>query len=386
MLNDNNLIRLEQAALFGLVLLHAPNVIAADPVTIQAAEAYIDADAATPLVISDGIPDKILQLGTEILPTPGAAGPHVLNIRFQDDTGEWSDPIQIGFPVYGNTFTTNNVKAMEAFLDADPGEGAGQPFPGIGDDSQIEWSPVITLDGSALAQGGHKLTVRAQDSQDEWSTWVEIGVPVYQPPTAPPNQIAAMEGFIGYPPPPEGSGTAFTGVFDSVVREDTGHVSIINLPQGVYPYGARVKDSSGEWSDVVTMTFEFIDTDGDGIPDSYEEANGMDKNDPTDAYGDLDGDKFTNYVEYVFESDPNNFFANPIGNPECSSGPPDILLDSDFYPGKYLCIGTTSITAGNLKVRSGAHLFLRSPIVELSNETGVELGSTVRARTVDLVP
>ena len=382
----SNRARLGLTMLFGVAGVIASPLAAAYPVTIQAAEAYVDSDPGTALTLSDGNAEKILQIGTGTVSKPSDGESDVLNIRFQDDDGVWSEPVRIGFPVYANTLSVNNVKAMEAFLDTDPGEGAGEQFAGIGDDSLVEKPPVVTLDGSALDAGGHFVAVRAQDSGDAWSVPVTVGVPIYQPPAEPPNQIAAMEGFIGYPPPSAGSGTAFAGVFDSVVREDTGNVSIINLPQGVFPYGARVKDTGGEWSDVVTMTFEFIDTDGDGIPDSYEDAHGMDKNDPSDAYGDNDDDKFSNYVEYVFESDPNNFFANPTGTPECSSGPADVLLDSDFYPGKYLCIGITSITAETLKVHSGAHLFLRSPNVELSNGLGVEEGATARARTTDLVP
>lgn len=41
------------------------------------------------------------------------------------------------------------------------------------------------------------------------------------------------------------------------------------------------------------------DTDGDGIPDQWEEDNGMDKHDPKDAGADHDGDGHSRLEEYL---------------------------------------------------------------------------------------
>lgn len=48
------------------------------------------------------------------------------------------------------------------------------------------------------------------------------------------------------------------------------------------------------------------DTDGDGMPDAYEDANGLDKNNAADALTDLDGDGVINLQEYLHSSDPND--------------------------------------------------------------------------------
>ena len=44
-----------------------------------------------------------------------------------------------------------------------------------------------------------------------------------------------------------------------------------------------------------------LDTDNDGIPDDWENANGLNPQDPTDGNKDSDKDGYTNIEEYLNE-------------------------------------------------------------------------------------
>lgn len=59
-----------------------------------------------------------------------------------------------------------------------------------------------------------------------------------------------------------------------------------------------------------------VDTDGDGMPDTWESANGLNPNDPSDGPLDSDKDGYTNLEEYLNRTNPKQFvdYAKPENN------------------------------------------------------------------------
>jgi len=82
---------------------------------------------------------------------------------------------------------------------------------------------------------------------------------------------------------------------------------VLTTGDGVKTVYAVFKDNSGNWmSTPATDTIELLlDSDGDGMPDVWENTNGLNPSNAADAGIDTDNDGYNNFEEYTSGSNPN---------------------------------------------------------------------------------
>lgn len=102
-----------------------------------------------------------------------------------------------------------------------------------------------------------------------------------------------------------------------------------------------------------------VDTDGDGIPDWWEDEYGLDKQDPSDAHLDLSGDGITALEAYLRRLDPTRDYRKPSLLTEeiivYPSGSTAVLLDTfdlDSGPEQLVYTLTEPPSAGSLVLRN----------------------------------
>lgn len=131
-------------------------------------------------------------------------------------------------------------------------------------------------------------------------------------------------------------------------------------PNSIFPWTAETTDDQnkaianiGQLKAVFSLRFDIIDTDGDGLPDAWELANGLDPNDPGDSHLDNDNDSLSNAQEFFLGTDPNSAVdlnANDIPDDW------ELFWNSEiaFFPGKF----KIALDWGGQETRS---LFLSNP-------------------------
>ncbi|HQJ07857.1 MAG TPA: PKD domain-containing protein [Deltaproteobacteria bacterium] len=114
----------------------------------------------------------------------------------------------------------------------------------------------------------------------------------------------------------------------------TSQAWVLSENDGVKTVYVNYKDAAGNWMSTPasdTITF-MLDTDGDGLPDSWESTNGLDKSNPSDAALDSDGDGVSNLEEYYNHTNPFNASDNiPVvkvgSSPSRETAPTLVYLD-----------------------------------------------------------
>lgn len=90
-----------------------------------------------------------------------------------------------------------------------------------------------------------------------------------------------------------------------IVSEVNNRTGLARINSVGAPNGVNHPNEVGGWP-VIANGVAPVDSDNDGMPDSFEVANGLDPNNPSDRNSDADNDGYTNLEEYL-----NSLTSNP---------------------------------------------------------------------------
>ncbi len=225
--------------------LAAHGVLFAQPQDITAMEYYVDADPGvgngTAITITAA---ATLDINVNVPTASLSPGMHVLVVRAQDQSGDWSIQETRPFFVAPSSVTTDaDITDVEYFLDSDPGPGGG---------TAVAITPSTTQDlienipTGGLSEGFHVLHVRARDSDGNWSIRESRPFFVSIPATISDANVVEMEYFLDTDP-------GFANGVDVPITPATSIDITENIPtsaltEGFHVVHFRALDSDGAWS------------------------------------------------------------------------------------------------------------------------------------------
>jgi hypothetical protein len=146
---------------------------------------------------------------------------------------------------------------------------------------------------------------------------------------------------------------------------------------GVLNYGSAVLDPTR-------------DDDGDGIPNGYEQAHGLDPLNAADANLDNDGDGFSNLQEYLAGTDPNNPQSSPLHITAIGRENNNIRVTWSTFAGTTNALQVTDGgSGGNYSAGGFANIFTVNPVVGSTTnylDVGAATSFPARYYRIRLVP
>ncbi len=290
-------------------------------------------------------------------------GGYAVTMTIQDD-GEGGETIVSGVSSIANVAPT--ITSVVAPTTGDEGEAL--QFDVVSDDVGVADIPdhVATWDwGDGTSDTGASLT-HAYIDQGTWTVTLTVddqdSGTVSQTMTVVTSNVAPL--ITSTPPTNAIQGTLYT--YQVVVTEPGDDVlefslaasapagMTIDAATGLIEYTATYAQSlAGPYTVVISVTDNeggvdgqvytlnvlSADTDGDGIADDWETANGLDPNDSGDGFLDSDLDGLTNVEEFGLDQDPFSYDGPtapvavfPIGGEEVDTDRPDLTVDNATDP------------------------------------------------------
>lgn len=235
-------------------------------------------------------------------------GLHWLTARFLDADGNWSIAFSRAVErVEDPPAAESRLVAAEYYFDTDPGPGQGTPFAvaPFAESRQSVFIPAATM--AALPTGLHWLTVRTLDSAGNWSVAFSRAVERLDALDAPLPLLSAIEYRWFLDGEPAGEPAFLTAGAPATSIGFQAAASVAGLTEGrTYRLVATPLDVNGNRGDSasVPVTVAITDSDGDGITDSWEIANGLNPALASDAALDADGDGLSSLEEFNRGTDP----------------------------------------------------------------------------------
>ena len=227
-----------------LLLLVSSMITSAQPNVVKM-EYYVDTDPGSGLRVDIPISSATTIDLTVNVPTGSLSeGFHVLTILAQDANLVWSQyENKVFYVSQSSTLIANDINKIEYFVDADPGQGGGTDVPITAGAtlSILENAPT-----SALSEGFHLLTVRAQDANGQWSLAESKIFFVNQSVTLEQNDISKIEYFIDADP---GHGAGVDVPISAAMSLDfLENIPTASLSEGFHLLTIRAQDENGQWS------------------------------------------------------------------------------------------------------------------------------------------